>query len=158
MLIPKGTTAVPNAVFDYWLPRLKPSALCILLIIIRQTLGRTKSDKDKKDRREKDWISSFQLQKKCNYSRRSITSAIETLVKRRLINVFDERENPLYTPEERKGKQRLFYGPTPYILKSALPVDKGWIEGVDRHCIKEKIAEELRKNVAALAQKMLITK
>jgi len=157
MLIPEKTTAVPNAVFDYWMQRLKPSALCILLLIIRQTLGRSGNETNKKERREVDWISSCQLQEKSNYSRRAITSATEILMKKKLIEVFDERGNLLLSPNERKGKQRLYYGLTKQLLFSSYPVDRGWKKEEDRYNPREKFAEELRKNVTALAQEMRIT-
>lgn len=161
MLIPNKTTAVPNVVFDFWMKQLKPSALCILLVIIRQTLGRSKNDNNQKDRREKDWISSSQLRDKSGYSGRAISTATEALVRNNLISVFDEMGRILDSPERRKGKQRMFYSLTNGILCSEIPVDKEGKNCRKKHKTEktgENFAESIRKMCATLAKKLRITK
>lgn len=162
MLIPERTTAVPNAVFDYWMPKLKPTALCVLLIIIRQTLGRAKDKEKADDRKEKDWISSSQLQEKTRYSRRALSCATEVLVRNKLIRLFDEQGNILDDPEKRKGRQRMYYAPTRDVLNSSAPAGIIWGERVHTKVRnkkqKEIIAQDLRNKCAGLAIKYRITK
>ncbi|MBI1289503.1 MAG: hypothetical protein GC178_18195 [Flavobacteriales bacterium] len=103
----KGTTPVPNGLFDEYLPKLKPAELKLLLIIIRQTWGW--KDQRTGKRKEKDWISGNQLREKTGCSKRALTDATAQLIKQKLIEVSGERGVSLSKPEERKGKLRLFY-------------------------------------------------
>ena len=107
MLLP-NTTQVPNVVFDIYLNSLKPTELKVLLIVIRQTLGWIQ-DETSKRRKERDWISTSQLQQKTGYSRKAISLAIDTLCQKKLIDVFDRRGNLCETPHLRRGKIRLYY-------------------------------------------------
>jgi hypothetical protein len=141
-----STTPVPNILFDVFLKDLKSSELKVLLVIIRQTLGWS----DKRGlhgRKERDWISSSQLQSKTGCSRRAITSAIDTLVNKRLIQVFDDKGNNLYNPEKRQGKTRLYY------RFNSLVENHVFIPQTSA-----KFAEDMSKKVTALVQKMRITK
>ncbi|MEO8087532.1 MAG: replication protein [Bacteroidota bacterium] len=152
-----NTTPVPNSVFDLYMKDLKSAELKVLLIIIRQTLGWT----DRRavlGRKEIDWISSGQLQNKTGSSRRAITSAIEILVGKNLIEVLDQEGNILKEPHMRKGKLRLFYRST---LTRTSVVENVGITGVlnanrDEACAR--IAQDLRKKSLTLAHKMRITK
>lgn len=103
----KGTTPVPNALFDEQLPKLKSVELKLLLIIIRQTWG-WKDERTGK-RKQKDWISANQLRQKTGCSKRALSDATRQLISRKLIEVSGEAGRPLAKPEERKGKLRLFY-------------------------------------------------
>lgn len=100
-------TPVPNIIFDDYLPILKPTEVALLLIIIRQTSGWT--NKRTKERKYKDWISGSQLRSKTGYSRKAISTAIDTLIKHYLIKVFDVRGNEVHTPTLRQGKTKLYY-------------------------------------------------
>ena len=102
-----GTTPVPNGLFDEHLPKLKPAELKLLLIIIRQTLGWR--DERTGKRKQKDWISGSQLRKKTGCSKRALTDATASLIKKKLIQVTGEVGIQLRTAEERKGKLRMFY-------------------------------------------------
>lgn len=103
----QGTTPVPNGLFDEHLATLKPAELKLLLIIIRQTWG-WKDERTGK-RKQIDWISGSQLRGKTGCSKRAISQATAQLIKSGLIDVIGERGVQLKTPEERKGKLRLFY-------------------------------------------------
>ena len=103
----KGTTPVPNGLFDECLPKLTSTQLKLLLVIIRQTWGW--KDEQTGQRKVKDWLSGSQLRKKTGCSSRALTDATSELIKRKLIEVSGERGVQLKTPEERKGKLRLFY-------------------------------------------------
>ncbi|MCF8276171.1 MAG: replication protein [Flavobacteriales bacterium] len=102
-----GTTPVPNGLFDEHLPKLKSTELKLLLIIIRQTWGWR--DPRTQQRKTKDWISGSQLRRKTGCSRRALTDATSTLIKKKLIQVTGEAGLQLRTAEERKGKLRMFY-------------------------------------------------
>jgi phage replication O-like protein O len=97
------STLIPNEVFDEYLPNLKLNELKVLLIILRQTIGYQK---------KQDWISSKQMEQKTGLSRRSISGAIDYLVTNNLITTSDEIGEKLCTPDERKGRQRIFFGST----------------------------------------------
>ena len=157
-------TPVPNAVFDCYLKELKLAELKILLLIIRQTLG-WENKKTKTERKECDWISGTQLAAKTGCSKRAIISAIQFLVEKNLIDVLDESGELLDTPDKRKGKQKLFYR----LASANFAVPDGIGTGVDnlgKRAVNKGIsplsnansAEDLRKKVTALAQKMHYTK
>ncbi len=153
----QNTTPVPNALFDVYLKDLKSAELKVLLVIIRQTLGWA-DRQGVLGRKERDWISSGQLQAKTGSSRRAISSATEILVKKELIEVLGDSGNPLNDPIQRKGKLRLYYRPSHALF---LPVDKigeNDVYTLVSRSTDAEIAEDLCKKRAALAQKMRITK
>jgi hypothetical protein len=141
-----STTPVPNVLFDIHVKELKSAELKVLLIIIRQTLGWS-DKKGSNGRKEVDWISGSQLQQKTGCSRRAITSATDTLVKKHLIQILDEKGNCLNSPEQRQGKTKLFY-------RLYNPVDNR----VNINSTSAKFTQEMSKKVTALVQKMHITK
>ena len=144
------TTPVPNVFFDIYMKELNSTELKVLLVVIRQTLGWA----DRRGiygRKEVDWISGSQLRQKTGCSERAITSAIETLVMKKLIEVHDDRGHKLSYSKDRQGKTRLYYGLHPYVFK---PVDNSTIYPQT----SANIAEDFRKNYGALLQKMRITK
>ena len=97
------STQIPNKLFDDYLPNLRLNELKVLLIVLRQTIGFHKST---------DWISSKQMERKTGLSRRSISGAIDELVKKNLITTLGEDGENLRTSGERKGRQRIFFGST----------------------------------------------
>lgn len=144
------TTPVPNIIFDRYLKDLNLAELKVLLVVIRQTLGWA----DKRGmfaRKETDWISGSQLIEKTGSSKRAITSGVDYLVRKRMIEVHDDRGKVLNDPFERKGKTRLYYSLHPSVINS-----------VDNYVLSDptsaNFALDLRKNCAALVQKMHITK
>jgi hypothetical protein len=138
------TTPVPNSFFDTYVKELKSAELKVLLIVIRQTLGW--SDKQG-NRKYIDWISGSQLQAKTGCSRRAITSATDALVKKNLIQILDDKGNVLNNPEKRQGKTRLYY-------RLSSPVENK----VNITPASAKFAQEMSKKVTALVQNMRITK
>jgi len=104
----KKSTAIPNVVFDEYISSLKPSEVCVLLVIYRQTVGWIDQYGNRKQR---DWITNAQFQKRTGLSDKTVTGAIDTLVQRRLIKVTDALGNMLLHPEDRRGKVRIFYAP-----------------------------------------------
>ena len=106
-MIPYRSTPVPNIIFDQYLPILKPTEVALLFVIIRQTIGWI--NPDTKRRKQTDWITGYQLRQKTGYSRRAISSALDSLTQNGLIKIYDGGGRELNTPEERKGKMRLLY-------------------------------------------------
>jgi biotin operon repressor len=145
-----STTPVPNALFDYYLGDLKLAELKVLLVIIRQTLG-WKDKNGRFGRKENDWISGRQIARKTGCSRRAISSAVEGLADKNLIEIFDEKGNALKSPGMRQGKTVLIYS-----LKSTVynPVENQ----MKSPGTCENITEDISKKVTTLAQKMRITK
>ena len=144
------TTPVPNVIFDIYMKELNSTELKVLLVVIRQTLGWA----DRRGiygRKEIDWISGSQLRAKTGSSERAITSAIETLVMKKLIEVHDDRGHTLSYSKDRQGKTRLYYSLHPSVLN---PVDNP----LKSPLTTAKFAEDFRKNYGALLQKMRITK
>ena len=146
----KYTTPVPNAIFDIYMKELNSAELKVLLVVIRQTLGWA-DRRGMFGRKETDWISGNQLREKTGSSERAITSAIETLVMKKLIKVYDERGQILSYSKDRQGKARLYYGLHPSVFNS---VDNSLISPLT----SAKFAEDFRKNYGALLQNMRITK
>ncbi len=97
------STLVSNKVLDEWLPKLNLIELKVLLVIIRQTVGWKK---------DKDWISISQFEKKTGLSRKSISQAIQCLIERQLIVATDERGLSLNKSKQRRGNKRIFYSCT----------------------------------------------
>jgi len=95
-----NSTQVPNIFWDD-LPHMSNSELRLVLVVIRQTLG-WEADKVTGRRKEKDWISGTQLQKKSGVSNKSISRAFKENHFNKWIEVLDESDNKLDTPEKRR--------------------------------------------------------
>jgi hypothetical protein len=109
-------------------------------------------------RKEVDWIANSQLQTLTGCSRRAISSATEALVEKKLIEVLHENGSVLDDPQKRQGKQRLFYRITLsfYTAVDNLGNEGAYLPFSEASCAN--FAQDLSKNVSALAQKMHITK
>jgi biotin operon repressor len=144
------TTPVPNVILDVYLRELNSTELKVLLVVIRQTLGWA-DRRGRYGRKESDWISGSQLREKTGSSKRAIVSAIDSLVRKRMIDVHDDRGRVLNDPLERKGKSRLYFNLHPFVFN---PVDNF----VFFDSTSAKFALDLRKKCTALAQNLRITK
>jgi phage replication O-like protein O len=100
---------VPLAYIDIILPALTDAELRVLLIVLRQTLGwRDGGNLDA--RKERDWITQSQFQKRTGKSRDALSRAIKGLVEKRLIHVENRAGEPLETPQKRqRARNRLYY-------------------------------------------------
>ena len=144
------TTPVPNAIFDIYMKELNSAELKVLLVVIRQTLGWI----DRRGiygRKECDWISGSQLIQKTGSSERAITSAIDQLVRKKLIEVLDDYGIVLNDSRKRQGKLRLYYRLHSQVYRA---VDKP----IKNSSTSAIFADDFRKNYGALLQKMRITK
>ena len=102
------STHIPNVLFDTHLPDLKQGELKVLLAILRLTIG-FKLGKDPNIRKQRDWISVRRFEQITGLSRRSISSAIESLLFRQLIDATNKDGIPLNTAYKRRGRQRIFF-------------------------------------------------
>ncbi|MEX0968397.1 MAG: hypothetical protein WD077_14270 [Bacteroidia bacterium] len=137
---------MPNQILDEYLPVLSAVELKVLLVIIRSTLGWVDGQHEGR-RKKRDWIAGSQLRKRSGCSRRSVTTAVEKLVNRLLIEVLDMHGNLLDTPDLRKGQTRMYYRLCPEFTRST---------GSPQH--EQRLPRTWEKSAQALAQKMRITK
>ena len=104
------TTQVPNQLFDQLLPTLSFSELKILLVVLRQTVGWVISPSGQ--RKSRDWLSSRRMQTLAGLSKRAISMATSSLIQRGLLVVTDRDGKCLESPQDRKGRVRLYYSTT----------------------------------------------
>lgn len=105
----KNTTPVPNGIFEH-MKRLNGTELKALLLIIRQTIGW--KDPSTGKRKTRDWIANRQFVEKAGISDRSVTSAIQGLIEKGLIEATDHHNNTLQHPQDRQKSPQVFYGLT----------------------------------------------
>jgi hypothetical protein len=154
---PIQTTPVPNILFDVYFKDLKGCELKILLVIIRQTLGWVDKQSGR-GRKNRDWISTSQLQRKTGSSRRAISLGLVGLVEKGLIRITDESGCYLDDAFQRKGKLRLYYELNLPNETSVDTLGKTALKQLISAQTNAEIAQDISKNVHDLAQKMLITK
>lgn len=127
----RNSTQVPNRLFDHYLTTLSAKELKVLLVVLRQTLGWVDANGTRKKR---DWMSQRFFANKTGLSPKSVSKAIEMLVSKYLITATSEAGRELRYPNERKGQEKVFYGPTeqlitfvpkPYYKSSQNPSTKG---------------------------------
>lgn len=104
--IQPNTTQIPNFFLDTCLPLLSDTALRVLLVITRQTLGWIE-DPHTKTRKAADWISYSQLKAKTGRSNEALTKAIRELEVRKLIDITGNHGQPI--PLELRRGRRLYY-------------------------------------------------
>lgn len=105
----KNTTPVPNGIFEQ-MKMLSGTELKALLMIIRNTLGW--KDQLSGRRKQRDWIAHRQFVEKAGISDRSVTSAIQGLIEKGLIEATDRNNNPMDHPKDRQKCPQVFYGLT----------------------------------------------
>lgn len=101
-----NTTPFPNVLFE-WMPELKDSEWRLICLIVRGTWGwRTSSG----ERKQSDWLTQRQLMKRTGRSSEAVSRAVDSLVRRGLIEVRDANGDLLRTPaERRRGGGRLYF-------------------------------------------------
>jgi hypothetical protein len=99
-----GVTPVPNTLIDHLLPDLKDTELRVLLVVLRQTVGR--------GGKPADWLSHRQLKARTGRASEAIAAAVDALVRGGCLLVTDSAGLPLSTPAERRRYQgKLYYRP-----------------------------------------------
>src|SRR5262245_39042134 len=108
-------TPIPNRILDGVIPLLRDAEVQVFLVIVRQTLGWT--GKQGGARKLRDWLSHSQLKARTRRSSQSISQAIASLVRRGLIEVYDEAGGMLDTPVQRRACHgRLYFALSPRLL------------------------------------------
>ncbi len=100
-------TPFPNALFEL-MPTLRDTEWRVLCVIVRQTLGWR--DGAGRQRKQTNWLTHRQLKAQTGRDSEALSKAIDTLVRRGLIEVWDETGHRLMTPAARRGcRGRLFF-------------------------------------------------
>lgn len=94
------TTRFPNVLLDAVMPTLKDTEWRVLCVVVRQTIGFGKDN---------NWISRHQLKFRTHRESEAISKAVDSLVKRGLIEVIDGGGALLRTAAQRRRGTRLIY-------------------------------------------------
>jgi len=107
-------TPFPNVLLDTVMPLLKDTEWRILCVIVRQTLGwlvETGEDRQEKTRKARDWLTHSQLKQRTGRNSEAICKAVDSLVRRGLIAIYDSNNRLLATPQERQRcHERMYFG------------------------------------------------
>lgn len=113
----RGWTPFPNALIDFYLPKLSDTAWRVLVVIVRQSLGW--QGVVVSDRRHRERLSQRQLKKRTGRQSAAISAAIEQLSLRSLITICDAQGNVLDSPpKRRRAKATLHFQLAPWIIHS----------------------------------------
>lgn len=117
------TTPVSNRVFDFDLATLKEVELKVLLVVIRKTHGWVEA-KNHRQRRQIQRIPINNFEKLTGCSRRGISGAIQSLIQKQLIKVYDYNGNTLAVADDRRGKYHLYFQPVVLPVENPIPLRK----------------------------------
>jgi hypothetical protein len=106
MAIP-NTTPTPNELYNGEMKKMSDTELRVVLAVTRKTLG-WELDSKTGMRKKEDWISQSQIIKMTGRSGRAVSTAIESCIKNKWIEVRDAKGNLLGTPQKRSGK-KIYY-------------------------------------------------
>jgi hypothetical protein len=108
-----GALLLSNALIDDVMPALRDTELRVLLVVLRQTLGRREPRGDGTwAARRRDWLSHAQLRRRTGRGSEAVSAAIAALVERGFIVVEDAAGVPLATTaERRRALSRLYFRP-----------------------------------------------
>ncbi|MDQ3812362.1 MAG: hypothetical protein M3347_00255 [Armatimonadota bacterium] len=105
------------------MPTLKDTEWRILCVIVRQTIGW--QGEQAGQRKTSDWLSQSQLQARTGRATEALSRAIDTLVRRRLVEVRNDRGELLLTPDMRRHYGgRLFFSLSTSLLNSLQQTDQ----------------------------------
>ena len=104
--LPATFTAIPNALIDEVMPRLKDTEWRLLCVIARQTIGWVNESGERKRR---DWMSQSQLIAKTGRNSAALSAALDVLVRENLIECQTENGQPLSTPQQRRRHRGRVY-------------------------------------------------
>ena len=104
-----GFVPVPAACFDVLMPALTDTEWRILCVVLRQTLGWADPG-NPTGRKERDWITQSQFQKRTGKSRDALSRGVQGLIEKRLLIVENETGESMETPRKRqRARERLYY-------------------------------------------------
>ena len=115
-------TLFPHRLVDEVMPTLSGSEWALLCVVVRQTLGW--HDPATGGRKTSDWLSHRQLRARTGRGSDAVCSAVDSLVRRDLIEVQDEAARLLPTSAERRRARRLFYALSPGLLARLHPAEQ----------------------------------
>ena len=69
--------SIPSAILDRWMPKLKDTELRVLLLVARQTIGRSG--------KEVDWLAHSQLRKRTGRASEAVSAAVDSLIQKGLL-------------------------------------------------------------------------
>jgi len=102
------STLFPNRLIDEVMPTLKDTEWRVLCVIVRQTIGWQSAQKGQ--RKSRDWLTQSQLQTRTGRATEALSRAIDALVRRRLVEVWNDQGELLLTPQARRRyRGRLFF-------------------------------------------------
>lgn len=100
-------TPIPSVLIDRVMPTLKDTEWRLICVIVRQTLGWSQNGK----RKQRDWLSQRQLMARTGRNSAALSAALDVLVRRRLVNAWDDAGELLLTSQARRKHQgRIYYG------------------------------------------------
>lgn len=100
---PAPAFPIPAFLVDDLLPTLKDTELKLALVVLRQTWGRGKPA---------DWLSHSQLKRRTGRAGEAVSSAVDALVRRGVVEVVNERGVLLSDPASRRRERaKLLYRP-----------------------------------------------
>lgn len=105
-------TPMPNRFIDKAMPALSDTAWRLLCVVTRQTLGWKQSGslEDSDERKTSDWLTHSQLIARTGRSSEAVSRALGDLVRADLVEVHNERGEPMLTPQaRRRNGGRLYY-------------------------------------------------
>src|ERR1051326_1992256 len=97
---PVRSTPFPSHLLDTVMPVLKDTEWRVLCVVVRATLGWTEGAGGQ--RKPQDWLTQSQLKERTGRASEAISHAIDTLVKKGLLEVHDEIGRMLASPQERR--------------------------------------------------------
>ena len=101
-------TAFPNAFIDALMPTLKDTEWRLLCVIVRQTIGWSEGNGQRKQR---DWLTQRQLMARTGRNSAALSAAIDVLVCRNLIQTWNQEGELLMTAHERRRyRGRVYFG------------------------------------------------
>ncbi|WP_394796298.1 hypothetical protein [Armatimonas sp.] len=109
--------SIPSAILDRWMPKLKDTELRVLLLVARQTIGRSG--------KEVDWLAHSQLRKRTGRASEAVSAAVDSLIQKGLLEVVTLTGERLPTPEARRFHRGiLLYRLSSMVDKADRAVDK----------------------------------
>lgn len=123
--------SIPSAILDRWMPKLKDTELRVLLLVARQTIGRSG--------KEVDWLAHSQLRKRTGRASEAVSAAVDSLIQKGLLEVVTLTGERLPSPEARRFHRGILL----YRLSSM--VDKA-----DRAVDKSKTTEYIHSSLRSL--------
>jgi phage replication O-like protein O len=129
-MIQEPFTPIPNIVLDEHISNLSLPEIRVLFVILRQTYGYI--NVTTKQRKRTDWIMRSFFVKKTKLCPRSVSLAISSLIKKKIIVALGASNVLLENSKDRKGKKRIYYAYRPT-----------W-QNIEIQKMKRKIAKELK--------------